>query len=101
MLKRRVLESPAWRALTIHARRFLDLLMLDLLAHGGTNNGELIATYDQAVKYGISRKSVHPAIVEVVNAGLVLITRQGGKNLPTCYALAWLPIDPHGRRGSR
>ena len=74
--------------------------MLDLLAHGGTNNGELIATYDQAVEYGISRKSIRSAIVELENAGLVHITRQGGKNLPTRYALAWLPIGPQQRRSS-
>lgn len=42
-----MLESPAYRVLTLSARRVLDRLEIELLRHGGNENGRLAVTYRQ------------------------------------------------------
>jgi hypothetical protein len=72
-----MLRSPAWRALSLSARRVLDRLEIELADHGGSNNGRLPVTYDDFEQFGIHRHAIAPAIREVVALGFVEITEAG------------------------
>lgn len=52
-LPRALLESAPYRALGIHPKKFLDLLMIENSMHSGQENGRLIVTYTQAIAYGL------------------------------------------------
>jgi hypothetical protein len=72
-----MLRSPAWRILSLSARRVLDRIEIELADHGGIDNGKLPVTYDDFVQYGLERHAVGPAIREVVALGFVEITDIG------------------------
>jgi hypothetical protein len=73
-----LIESPAWRALSLSARRVLDRIEVELCHHGGhRENGRLPVTYGDFVRYGVRRNSVASAIRECVALGLVVVTEQG------------------------
>jgi hypothetical protein len=72
-----MLESPAWRVLSLGARRVLDRIEIELANHGGRDNGQLPVTYDDFVNYGVHRHSIRPAINELVALGFLEITRVG------------------------
>jgi hypothetical protein len=91
-----MMESPAWKALSLNARRVLDRIEIEFGKNRGKpeTNGELIVTYDDFVKYGICRRLVRPAINEVVALGFVRITRAGvagnaDERQPTMYLLTY------------
>jgi len=85
--------SPAWKALGINARRFIDFLEIEHRNHGGRENGNLKATYDQLVSFGLSRSEIKSAIDEVVIFGFVKVIVQGGRwansNQPSVYRLTF------------
>ncbi|MCB2081951.1 MAG: hypothetical protein H6908_00670 [Hyphomicrobiales bacterium] len=100
-----MLFSPAWRGMSINCRRLMDFLMLEHMAHAGTENGNLYATYDQLEAFGIPRRLVHRTLTEAERLGLVLIERGGRKNQyhthPTRFTLTCYPAlyaDSTGRR---
>jgi hypothetical protein len=72
-------ESPAWKALTLSARRVLDRIEIEFGKHKGKPeaNGELVVTYEDFVEYGIGRTEIGPAIRELVALGFIRITRAG------------------------
>jgi hypothetical protein len=72
-----MLESPAFRALSLSARKVLDRLEIELHHHGGNDNGKLATTYQHFVEYGMDRHAIGPAIRECVALGFVEITQQG------------------------
>jgi hypothetical protein len=72
-----MLESPAYRALSLSAHRVLARIEIELAHHGGTLNGRLPVTYDDFEKYGIHRHSISAAIREAVALGFVEVTEQG------------------------
>jgi hypothetical protein len=72
-----MVRSPAWRALSLSARRLLDRLEIQHAAHGGAENGKLPVTYDDFVRYGIHRHAVRPAIREAVALGFIKIRQNG------------------------
>src|SRR5262249_41874489 len=72
-----MLESPAYRVLSLSAHRLLARLEIELAHHGGNDNGKLPATYDQLEEYGIDRHSIAPAIRECEALGYVEVTVQG------------------------
>lgn len=91
-----MLESPAWAALSFAARRILDRLEIEHAHHGGKDNGNLPCTYDDFERFGVRRKSIAPAIRQLVECGFVEITRKGsGGNAefrqPSRYRLTYLP----------
>lgn len=95
-LSRDLLESAAWRAMTANARRLIDRVMLEHMAHGGAENGALPVTYDDLKAWGVRRNSIAPTIAEA--AALGLITHQpgraahvAGRGHPQTFRLAWLP----------
>jgi hypothetical protein len=72
-----MLESHAYRALSLSGHRVLDRIEIEMAHHGGTDNGKLPVTYDDFEHYGIHRHSIAPAIREVVALGFVEITKPG------------------------
>ena len=93
-----MLESPAYRALSLAAHAILARLEIEMAHHGGKDNGQLPATYDQFMEYGIHRNSIAPALREVVALGFVEITEKGkaGKAVnrrPSLYRLTYRHTD--------
>jgi len=72
-----MLESYAFRALSLSARRVLDRVEIEMAHQGGTENGKLPVTYDDFENYGIHRQAIAPAIREAVALGFLEITRAG------------------------
>lgn len=88
-----LLASPAMRALSLTARRLLDYLLIEHMGHAGTENGNLMATYDQLVAFGLTRRLIAPAINELVFLGLVRVHRgrmtRGGVTAPNEFRLTF------------
>jgi hypothetical protein len=74
-----MLESPAYRVLTLSAHRILARLEIELHRHGGKpeENGQLPCTYEDFAAYGISRNEIAPAIRELAALGFIQVTRTG------------------------
>jgi hypothetical protein len=72
-----MLSSPAYRVLSLSARRVLDRLEIEMAAHGGTDNGNLPCTFDDFQKYGIDRHAIAPAIREAEALGFIEVTVRG------------------------
>jgi hypothetical protein len=72
-----MLESSAYRVLSLSARRLLDRIEIELGHHGGHDNGSLPVTYDQFVEYGIDRQAISPAKREACALGFLEVTRAG------------------------
>jgi hypothetical protein len=90
-ITRDILESSAWRSLSINARRFIDFLLIEHMKHGGRKNGQLLAPRRQLEEAGIGSHFVSPAIEETVSRGFVLVKRGRGRQ-PNIYAITWLPL---------
>jgi hypothetical protein len=93
-----LLDSPAWRVMSLSAHRVVDRIDIELRHHGGTENGNLIVTFDQFQQYGIHRHSIAPALREVEALGIVAVTQRGrGGNreyrLPHRFRLTYQPTD--------
>lgn len=99
-LTRELLESPAFRGLSGTARQVLFELCIEHTAHGGTENGNLIRTYEQLSSAGVRRPSLPSAISELQEFGFIDV-RKGlyfrGTHTPSRYALTWLPL-PNGEK---
>ena len=72
-----MLESPAYRAMTLSAHRVISRIEIELANHGGTDNGRLPVTFDDFVTYGIHRHAIAPAIREASALGFIEVTEQG------------------------
>src|SRR5262245_4033117 len=95
-----MLESPAWRALTLSARRVLDRIEIELAHHGGNDNGRLPVTNEDFIAYGIHNDAIFPAIRELAALGFIRVTERGrGGNAeyrrPNLFFLAFA----HARNG--
>jgi hypothetical protein len=95
-LTQEMLESPAWRAMRFAARKIVDRVIIEHLAHAGTENGNLITTYTDFQHFGLRRRSsIAPAIIEAETLGFIDVIERGGSAYaelrnPSRYALAWL-----------
>ena len=87
-----MLRSPAWRVLSLSARRVLDRLEIEHADHGGAENGRLPVTYEDFHQYGIHRHAIGPAIREVVALGFAEITEAQGWQCRVSQAQR-LPLD--------
>ena len=74
-LTRQLLESDAWRSMSRAARLVVDRIMIEHMAHAGTENGNLVVTYADFVKFGVRRESLPAAIADA--ARLIIITEKG------------------------
>jgi hypothetical protein len=72
-----MIESPAWRALSLSARRLIDRIEIELAHHGGNDNGRLPVTKRQFMDYGMSDRLVAPAIREAQALGFIRVTERG------------------------
>jgi hypothetical protein len=68
-----MLQSPAWRVLTLNERRVLDRIAIELAGHGGPDLG---VTFTGFIRYGIERHAIAPAIRALVALGFLQITGQ-------------------------
>jgi hypothetical protein len=92
-LTAQMMKSDAWRAATknVNCKRIVEFLMVELMEHGGNNNGQLRAPYQQLEGIGISPRLIAGAIRQSEELGLV-DCRRGGMRVATAYALTWLPL---------
>jgi hypothetical protein len=72
-----LLESPAYRALSLSAHRALSRIEVELAHHGGKDNGKLPCTFDDFEEYGVRRKSIGAALEELEALGFITITELG------------------------
>jgi hypothetical protein len=69
---REMLESPAYRARSINARRLWDAIKLEHLINGAFMNGELVMPYNELQRiHGCSRCLIRDAIDELVALGFL------------------------------
>jgi hypothetical protein len=81
------LEHPAYRGLSINARRILDRLTIELHRCGGIENGALRVSHADFVAFGVTRQYIGGASDELETAGLIWSTREPQKH----------PLLPSGR----
>ena len=92
----KLMRSPAFRAMSLNARKLVDRVQIEHMSQGGASNGNLVVTYADLVEWGIRRNSIAPAIAEVVALGL-LEHRPGrashiaGRGHPQIFRISWLP----------
>ena len=89
-----LLESPAYRALSLSAHRVISRIEIELAAHGGNDNGSLPVTYQNFIDYGIPRECIAAALREAEALGFIEITKHGrGGNAeyrePSLYRLTF------------
>jgi hypothetical protein len=72
-----MLESPAYRALSLSGHRLISRIEIELANHGGNDNGRLPVTKEDFIAYGISGRMVAPAIREVEALGFIRVTQRG------------------------
>jgi hypothetical protein len=97
-----MLESPAYRALSLSAHRVMARLEIELAHHGGKakENGNLPCPYEHFVEFGLHRHAIAPAIRELVALGFVEVTQKGcagnaGYRQPTLYRLTYRHSGSH------
>jgi len=73
-------ESPAWRVLSLSARRVLDRLEIEHAHHGGVENGNLPVTTQNFIDYGVHRNGVAQAIREAEALGFIRMKHGRGGN---------------------
>ena len=92
----RMLESPAYRVLSLSAHRVLARVEIELKRHGGEDNGKLPITYEQFVEYGIHRHAIAPAIRECEMLGFLEAERGKAGNreyrAPSTYRLTYQAV---------
>ena len=88
---RAVMQQEKFRALSAYARMLLFELAYDYRGH---NNGDLSITWSVMRKRGFkSPSTLWSAKKELIDAGLIIRTRTGGRNRCDLYAVTWQPID--------
>src|SRR5262245_15083661 len=94
-----MMQSGAFRSLSINARRALDRIMIEHMSHGGQENGRLKVTWNDLVRFGIGRRFITQPLNELITAGLVAIAQPGRRSHgpdrgdPTRYRLTFLPAS--------
>jgi hypothetical protein len=96
-----MIRSPAWRALSLTARRILDRLEIEHADHAGRENGSLICTYDDFKRAGIRRNSVSVGLLELIELGFLVVAQQGRMtradfHVPSKYLLTYLNTKSGG-----
>jgi hypothetical protein len=90
-------SSMAWRTKSINLGRLLDFLEIEHMKHAGQQNGQLVAPYDQLVKFGIGRRFILPAILEGEEHRLIEVDHglcmANGTRAPSRFRLTYLPAN--------
>jgi hypothetical protein len=93
-----MLESPAYRALSLSGHRIISRVEIELGHHGGNDNGHLPVTKQDFIDYGVSGHLVAPATREVVALGFLRVTQRGrGGNAEHRQPNHYLLTFAHGR----
>lgn len=62
-------------------------------------NGDLSAAWKLMRPRGwVSKDTLWRAVRELTDKGWIVVTRQGGRRIPTLYAVTWLGIDECGKK---
>jgi len=97
-----MIESPAYRVLSLSAHRVLSRIEIEHAHHGGNENGQLPVTYGHFEEYGIHHHAIGPAIRELVALGFIAYDKgthgNGVYRVPNKFRLTYRPID--GERGT-
>ena len=91
-LTRELLDSPAWRALSVNGFRLISFLLIEHCNHAGLENGNLVATHKQLRDYGLTGDEIRPAIEEAQFLGFLRYERGGrwaGTNRPSRFRLTF------------
>ena len=72
-----MMESPAYRVLSLSAHRVLDRICIELGHHGGADGTKLPVTYEHFMEYGVHRHAIAPAIRELEALGFIEVTQRG------------------------
>jgi hypothetical protein len=72
-----MMESPAYRVLSLSAHRVLSRIEVEWAHHGGQDNGQLPVTFDDFTDYGVHRTAIGPALAELEALGFIVITEKG------------------------
>jgi hypothetical protein len=93
-----MLESPAYRVLSLSAHRVIDRIVIEHAHHGGAENGRLPVTYGDFHRYGLHRHSIAPAIREAEALGFIRVTQRGRASAgefrsPSLYLLTFVYCD--------
>jgi hypothetical protein len=93
-----MMESSAFRVLSLSAHRVLARIEIEHAHHGGNDNGKLPVTHLQFVEYGIHGDAVCPAIREVCALGFAEITEPGRAGngewrRPNLFRLTYRQVD--------
>ena len=94
-IEHRVIDSPAYAALTFSARSLLTLLTRQL---SKDNNGHLQATFSYMGKFGFSENTLSRGIQELQVHGFVYRSKTGGFHRGAAqFAVTWLTVkNPEG-----
>lgn len=87
-----IMESAAWRPLSINARRVIDRLLLENFRHMGVDNGKLRVSVRQFTECGVAMRMAKGAIAELVDAGLIAVTKgvaRGSLAAPNLYRITF------------
>ena len=89
-----MLESPAYRVMSLAAHRVIARIEIELCHHGGNDNGRLPVTYEDFIEYGIHHGSIAAGIREAEALGFIRVTERGrGGNReyhkPSLYGLTF------------
>lgn len=91
-ITRDFLGSPAYRSLSVDARKRLDRLIIEHIGHGRTENSRLVVTHEQFIEYGATLDLIADAVDELVYKGLVKAERGkagNGTSHPTVFTLTF------------
>ena len=53
-----LINSLAWRSMSVNCRKLIDRLLLEHCNHGGWENGRLVCTYKDFQEYGLTRNKI-------------------------------------------
>jgi hypothetical protein len=101
----KLMESAAWQAMSLAARKALERLQREHMAHAGRENGRLKVTWSDFERAGVQRRTISETIAELETLGLAMRTFRGRSShgedpgAAAMFRLTWLPvIEPNDLR---
>src|SRR5262249_20888208 len=94
-----MLESPAYRVLSVSAHRVISRIEIEHASHGGSENGNLPVTKQNFMDYGMDHNAVAPAIPQAEAHGFIRMKRGLGGNADHRGPNSFSVTFAHGRGG--